>query len=104
MTTPVVQHQAAIPEEDLADRLRRARRKAGLEQQELADQLGISRSAVSGYENGRVPKRPVILSWALATGVDIEWLQRGRVTVYKQDIDVLPDRFADNVPVTFVAA
>ena len=60
----------------LADRLRKAREHARLTQQELADHIGISRASVVNYETGRhAPSRPVLLSWSMATGVDMGWLQ-----------------------------
>lgn len=79
-TAPVTPH-TPVPEWTLADRLSKARRHAGLEQPELADMIGIARSSLSAYENGhRTPRRPVLLSWALATGVPLEWLTEGSHT------------------------
>ena len=67
-----------IPEWTLADRLAKARKHAGLEQPELADRIGIARSSLSAYENGhRTPRRPVLLSWSLATGVPLAWILHG---------------------------
>ena len=44
------------------ERIRGLRKQAGLEQSELAAQLGVSTSAVGMYENNRrVPPRPVLL-------------------------------------------
>lgn len=74
-----------IPEFDLSDRLRLARRTAGLEQAELAERLFISRHTVVKYENGDYPKsgrqsahlaRRIDL-WAKETGVDARWLRYG---------------------------
>lgn len=66
---------AAIPQWSLNDRLRKAREHAGLHQQQLADETGISRRSVTNYERGfAVPRRPVLLAWAVATGVDLDWL------------------------------
>jgi transcriptional regulator with XRE-family HTH domain len=66
---------SAVPEWNLADRLRKARISAGLEQADLEEIAGISRKSISNYENGRtVPSKPVLLSWALACGVDLDWL------------------------------
>lgn len=68
----------AVPQWTLGDRLRKARTHAGLEQIELANQIGIGRSTVVTYENNQsVPRRPVLVSWALATGVSLEWLCEG---------------------------
>ena len=66
----------AVPAWTLGDRLRKAREFAGLEQGELAEQIGISRGTVSNYELGhgqRPPKRLVVRAWAEATGVPLDW-------------------------------
>ena len=73
--------ERGVPEWTLADRLVKARRWAGLEQEELAEKAGIARSSMSKYENGHsVPRRPVLISWALATGVSLAWLETGDET------------------------
>ena len=65
----------ARPQWRLEDKLRRAREFAGLDQSQLADRIGISRATVSNYERGlHAPRRPVLLTWALATGVELDWL------------------------------
>ena len=64
-----------VPVWTLGDRLRKARLEAGLEQAQLAAELGIARNSVATYENGRTkPRRPVLLAWAMRTGVSLEWL------------------------------
>src|SRR5262245_24654121 len=67
-----------IPVWTLGDRLRKAREHADLLPHEMATKLDLSRNTVGRYESDRiVPKRSVILHWALITGVDSEWLERG---------------------------
>jgi transcriptional regulator with XRE-family HTH domain len=67
-----------IPEWDMADRLRKALRHAGLEQQEMAGYLGVSRNSVSNWVNGNNrPSGPALKLWALRTGVPFEWLRDG---------------------------
>jgi transcriptional regulator with XRE-family HTH domain len=67
-----------IPEWTPADRLRKAREQSGLEQADLARDLGVSRNTVGNYEGGRVsPRRPVLVAWALRTGVQLSWLVTG---------------------------
>ena len=71
--------EGTIPTWSVADRLRKAREHAGLEQGQLADLIGISRNSVSNYERGaRTARRPVLVSWALATGVPLAWLEHGQ--------------------------
>lgn len=68
----------AIPEWTLADRLRKSREHAGLHQQQLADEIGVSRRSIGKYEDGiTTPRRPVLIAWALRCGVNWEWLTTG---------------------------
>ncbi|VBA33135.1 hypothetical protein LAUMK4_05891 [Mycobacterium persicum] len=61
-------------------RLRIAREFAGLEQEELADLIGVSRNTVGNAEKGRVKPRKITLNaWALVCGVPVSWLECGRV-------------------------
>lgn len=70
------QEAGRIPQWTLGEKLRKAREDAELQQQQLADKIGISRRSVSAYENDdSIPSRPVLLSWALATGVRLRWLK-----------------------------
>lgn len=67
-----------IPVLDMKRRLRLAREDAGLEQTELANLLGISPRSIHNYEKGyTVPKKPVLLHWAISTGVPLAWLAEG---------------------------
>lgn len=67
-----------IPPEPVGDRLGRARRYAGHEQAAFAELLGTSRRTVSRIESGvKVPTRAELVSWAFATGVDLNWLETG---------------------------
>jgi transcriptional regulator with XRE-family HTH domain len=68
-----------VPEWTITDRLRKARELTGMDQTEFADALGVSRSTVSNYERGsRVYRRPVLLAWAMSSGVPLEWLHTGQ--------------------------
>lgn len=69
---------ALVPEWTKSDRLRKARESAGLEQGELAEMAGLSRTGVSNAETGRTePRKSTVMLWALATGVSFEWLMTG---------------------------
>lgn len=62
----------------VSDRCRKAREIAGLEQQELADRIEVSRGTISNYETAAVaPRRIVLRAWAFACGVDFDWLAFG---------------------------
>ncbi|AXH46031.1 immunity repressor [Gordonia phage Phlop] len=67
-----------VPEISLRHRLRIAREEAGLEQQSLAERMGVSRNTVSAAEKGKnAPRKVVLNAWALATGFDVKWLETG---------------------------
>ena len=68
-----------VPQWDLRHRLLRAREYAGLEQSELARELGVSRTTVSNAERGaHSPRRALILAWGLRCGVSLRWLETGQ--------------------------
>lgn len=76
MTT--AQQTGSVPVWTLGDRCRKAREHAGLDQNEMADLIGVSRTTVGNVENGRRAVRQIVLNqWSLATGVPISWLQYG---------------------------
>lgn len=73
--TVVRTYRGWVPGWTLNDRLRKSREAAGLEQVQLASRLGVSRGTISNAERGAVkPRRAVVMAWAVATGVDVEWL------------------------------
>jgi len=60
----------------LGDHLRKAREHAGMTQQELGEAMGMDRKTVRDLERDvRTPRRPVLVAWAVATDVPIEWFQ-----------------------------
>ena len=64
-----------VPEFTIADYLRKARIHAGLDQGQLADEIGVSRSTIKNYELGHVKPRKIVLNaWAMRTGVPLEWI------------------------------
>ena len=64
----------------VAERIRHARKKAGLTQADLAKACGISRAAVSQWELGttKSPTSQNIFEIARATGFNPEWLSSGQ--------------------------
>lgn len=72
-----MRHGGVVPEWTFTDRLIKARTFAGLSQHELATLLGVSERTIKRYEAGGVYKRGLVLGWALACGVDPDWLESG---------------------------
>lgn len=69
----------AVPQWSISDRLRKARSYAHLEQDDLAVDLGVTRQAVSRWENGAPIKRAFVKVWGETCGVPFEWLWDGIV-------------------------
>ena len=64
----------------MQERIRRARRKAGLSQAALADLVKVRRRAVSNWESAKdvLPSMQNLVAIAQACRVSIEWLGTGR--------------------------
>ena len=62
------------------ERIRLARRTAGMSQQQLAQAVGVQRSAVSHWEapQGKNPSVSHLREVALVSGIQFEWLVTGR--------------------------
>lgn len=72
--------QGRIPPIEIRHRLRIAREFAGLDQEQLADLVGVSRGTIGNAETGRAhPRKILVNAWALACGVPSSWLQTGEV-------------------------
>ena len=73
----MIQQQASAPDWTFGDRVRKARRVAGMTTREFADALGITTAALSQYETDRsYPRRARELAERieLTTGVPAGWL------------------------------
>ena len=67
-----------VPAFTVADRVRKAREVAEMSQQELADATGMARSGIARIEGPESrPRRTSLIAIAMATGVDLTWLQTG---------------------------
>lgn len=73
----MTEHIGDIPEWTGADRLIKARKVRGYTQTELAELLGVSEKTVKRYEAGEKTKRGIVLGWAMACGVNAQWLETG---------------------------
>lgn len=87
----------------LADRIRKARLRAGMSQNDLAGKLNVSRGAVANWESasGVLPATERLQRIAQATGVLFEWLAMGRgasqyqlslADVATADVEIVEDR------------
>ena len=77
-----------VPTFDLSDRLRKARESADLDQVQLSEQIGISRTSISAAERGSSkPRKAVLIAWAFATRVPFEWLMTGSTNNETPDPD-----------------
>ena len=66
-----------IPEITLGWRLKMALGETSV--QEMSDTLGVHRGTIGRWmrDEGARPKRAYLAQWALATGVDYDWLESG---------------------------
>jgi transcriptional regulator with XRE-family HTH domain len=69
--------QGRIPTFDIGDRLRKAREVADVSQEDMAEQIGVSRRSIVRYERGGAVPKSALLLYSLRTGVPIEWLKDG---------------------------
>jgi transcriptional regulator with XRE-family HTH domain len=75
MTNPEyrAEHERLAPEFELAQALIEARTRAGLTQEELADRMKTTQSAVARMESGkRFPSTSTLRRFALATGTHLK--------------------------------
>lgn len=64
----------------LGDRLAKALAVANVSNNEMADNLEVSRTTISNWIHGRAPiKRLYVKEWALRTGVPVEWIETGHI-------------------------
>lgn len=70
----------------LSDRIKEARLKSGLTQEQLADKIGAAKSTVTGYEKGnRIPPAATVGLIADATNVDANFLYQDEVKERKEN-------------------
>jgi transcriptional regulator with XRE-family HTH domain len=67
-----------VPDWTIGDRLAKALRANNIGVQAMATDLGVSRNTVTNYihDKTRVP-RPILILWAMRTGVSLSWLETG---------------------------
>jgi transcriptional regulator with XRE-family HTH domain len=69
--------EVADAKRGIGERIREARLRAGLQQFEVAERCGVSRGAVSNWENGQGIKSQNLIEYARVVGVPAEWLITG---------------------------
>lgn len=72
------QTTGTVPTWTLGDRLRKARATTGMTTREFAERIGVSHGTITNAEGDKRAVRPItIKAWAMATGVDVHWLEHG---------------------------
>lgn len=107
-TQPVLNREGSyIPEWTLADRLRKARLKSGLTQEEFAERLGVKAAAYSHWEAGRnTPRNLVALAQRIEmlTRIPAAWMLGLMDSVPNNDGPGEPkkdDSVSDNEPLDY---
>ena len=64
----------------LGNRLAKARKAAGLTQEQMAERLGLGSRSIARYEGDRVtPYEAIVIAWSVVTGAPLEWLHTGEM-------------------------
>jgi transcriptional regulator with XRE-family HTH domain len=99
-TTGTPGRNYSVPEFTMGDRIRRARMNAGLKQQDIEDETGISRNSVTAWEHdARMPSAALLRVLANYLHVPVEWIIQGTTptntpTVAKLESNLCPERRA----------
>lgn len=76
------------------DRLKEARKKSGLNQDELAEMLGIAKTTISGYETGRREPEIAVLSKIMdVLKVDANYLYQDEIDFLKNQNSLIPGEY-----------
>lgn len=74
--------------DSIGRRLLASRALAGMDQQQAADAIGVSRTTLSGWERGKFePTFSSMIRWSHITGMPLEWFAEG-----VDEDDVRPER------------
>ena len=77
------------PQWDVADRLQKALRLAGMTAPEMARFLDVHRNTMNSWLNGKTaPNHRTLLLWSMKTGVPLPWLEGNETpTVRRQGLE-----------------
>ncbi len=89
---------------DFGKKLKKARVKRGLTQQELANLIETSKSVISGYENGKNdPARSVLLKLSKSLGVSLNylmgWEDENEKPILKNIPGIIPIKKLKKIPI-----
>lgn len=74
--------------DSVGERLKKARKHAGMTQSELAKAIEAKQGAISDLENGRNNSSTKLVQMAICTGVSAEWLSTGKGEMITADKDM----------------
>lgn len=73
------------------NRLKGAIKKAKTTQKDLANTIGVSKTAINNYVKGRIPDAEILYNIAKTLNVSIEWLLDGEYTESHKDLPNVSD-------------
>ena len=83
------QQDGEIPDWDLADRMRKSLRHAGMTPGQMAAYLGVGGNTVSTWINGRIqPSFQTVRLWSIRTNTDLEWLLGGTLVPAGRGVNI----------------
>jgi len=83
--------------EAIGERIKQARERAGLRQEDLADILGVATRTLQNYEGATTKPFKQLNAIAAATGVTTEWLLHGDATREDADASGNAESIADRL-------
>ena len=92
----------SVEDPDIVQRLRQGFREKGLQQQELADQIGTSRSYVGNVMSGRAQLSGNILKKLAENDFDICWILTGqseadKIKVLENKLEAVKEMLYDSI-------
>lgn len=80
---------------EIGERIKLARKKLGITQQELADSIGLKRNTIANYEIGQIqPSDRTVADICRVHNISEEWLRTGQGEMF---IQISPDEELDYI-------